>query len=70
MRSTEEIAALQSYLTPPGEPAIDFEDIPTIQRWARLLLPNKQVARSAWKDGRKNNNRNSRNVKVCPILVR
>ena len=39
-----------------------------IQKWARLLLPNRQEVRSAWKDGRRSNGRNSRNVKVSFTL--
>ncbi|KAF8350962.1 hypothetical protein F5887DRAFT_189133 [Amanita rubescens] len=35
-----------------------------IQKWARLLLPNRQEVRSAWKDGRRSDGRNSRNVKL------
>ena len=66
LQSTGEMAALRSYLTSIGEDITDA-NIPVIQKWARLLLPNGQVARSAWKDGRKNNNRNSRNVKVCIV---
>lgn len=41
--------------------------LPRIKKWARLLLPNKQVARSAWRETTKAREqvRMSRNVKVC-----
>ncbi|KIL69012.1 hypothetical protein M378DRAFT_70434 [Amanita muscaria Koide BX008] len=35
-----------------------------IQKWARLLLPNQQIARSLWRDGRTQDGRTSRNVKL------
>lgn len=40
---------------------------PKIVRWARLRLPNGQVARSRWKEALKpiNKIRTARNVKVC-----
>ncbi|KAG1766975.1 hypothetical protein EDD22DRAFT_773620 [Suillus occidentalis] len=28
----------------------DGRELPRIKRWARLLLPNKQIARSAWRE--------------------
>jgi hypothetical protein len=40
----------------------------SIIRWARLRLPNGQIARCAWKEIQNNNTRNSRNVKVIVIL--
>ena len=41
----------------------------SILRWARLLLPNGQVARCTWKEksGRERNVRCARNVKVCVL---
>ncbi|KAM6490940.1 hypothetical protein JOM56_013644 [Amanita muscaria] len=36
----------------------------SIRKWARLLLPNQQVARSLWRDGRGEGGRTSRNVKL------
>ncbi|KAM6499020.1 hypothetical protein JOM56_004528, partial [Amanita muscaria] len=33
-------------------------------KWARLLLPNQQIARSSWRDGRAVDGRISRNVKL------
>ncbi|KAM6494801.1 hypothetical protein JOM56_009424 [Amanita muscaria] len=36
----------------------------SIRKWARLLLPNQQVARPLWRDGRGEGGRTSRNVKV------
>ena len=43
------------------------EQIPCITRWARLRLPNGQIARSAWKEHCKplEKVRMARNVKVC-----
>jgi hypothetical protein len=38
------------------------------RKWARLLLPNQQIARSIWRDGRAENGRISRNVKVSMLL--
>ncbi|KAM6489653.1 hypothetical protein JOM56_014889, partial [Amanita muscaria] len=35
-----------------------------IQKWARLLLPNQQIARSLWRDGRTQDGRTSRNLNV------
>lgn len=41
-----------------------------VVRWARLSLPNGQIARSLWKESRRplNKLRTSRNVKVRPSL--
>jgi hypothetical protein len=39
------------------------------RKWARLLLPNQQIARSLWRDGRAENGRISRNVKVIILLA-
>ncbi|KAM6499015.1 hypothetical protein JOM56_006963, partial [Amanita muscaria] len=33
-------------------------------KWARLLLPNQQIARSKWRDGRAQDGRTSRNLNV------
>ena len=40
---------------------------PMVTRWARLRLPNGQIARSAWKEKEKAKVRISRNVKVGKI---
>ncbi|KAJ7127982.1 hypothetical protein C8R44DRAFT_616530 [Mycena epipterygia] len=42
---------------------------PSLQRWARLRLPNGQIARSAWKEKQKalNKVRMARNVRVGPV---
>ena len=55
---------LRNYLPPNQE-------IPRFDKWARLLLPNGQIARSAWREMLKSqeNLRVSRNVKVCLLLV-
>ncbi|KAG1768973.1 hypothetical protein EDD22DRAFT_771576 [Suillus occidentalis] len=44
----------------------DGRELPRIKRWARLLLPNKQIARSAWREMTKplDQTRMSRNVKL------
>jgi hypothetical protein len=45
----------------------------TLRKWARVQLPNGQVARSAWQEKeeeKKKHYRNSRNIKVRPILSR
>jgi len=47
----------------------DGHQLPRIQRWARLQLPNGQIARSAWRETLKplEKTRMSRNVKVIFI---
>jgi hypothetical protein len=37
----------------------------SIVRWARLQLPNGDIARSAWKELQNRNTRTSHNVQVC-----
>ncbi|KAH9940153.1 uncharacterized protein BXZ73DRAFT_88838 [Epithele typhae] len=66
---TEEGNALREYLKehdPPNKAL--YEDAPAfrVARWARLLLPNGQIARSYWKEGGKTKPklRVSRNVKI------
>jgi hypothetical protein len=46
-------------------------DYLAVHRWARLRLPNGQVARSLWKESLKplTKTRMSRNVKVCKCIV-
>ena len=43
---------------------MDDEWQPMVTRWARLRLPNGQIARSAWKEKEKAKVRITRNVKV------
>jgi hypothetical protein len=45
---------------------IEIPSAPPITKWARLRLPNGQVARSAWKENAMTKQpRMARNVKVC-----
>jgi hypothetical protein len=61
----EEGETICSFLENAGDPVQHV----LIQRWARLCLPNGQIARSAWKEeGIRENIRMARNVKVCDIL--
>jgi hypothetical protein len=64
-----EIAPIQSYLQEFGE-TFHPDWIPVVVKWARLRLPNGQIARSAWKEKQsKHPVRTSRNVKVCNFLL-
>jgi hypothetical protein len=58
--------ALLSYLK-DAHSTVDENWTPTICRWARLHLPNGQIARSAWKEKIKplNKVQMARNIKVC-----
>lgn len=58
--------ALITYLKEAHDVPLDGWS-PTIARWARLRLPNGQVARSAWKEKLKplSKVRIARNIKVC-----
>ncbi len=62
-----ELVALNTYICRAGVPSA--RDTPRrIRRWARLYLPNKQVAKSEWKeDQRMGPVRRSRNVLVCHL---
>lgn len=62
-----EAVALKKYLQNRHFLALGEGWAPKITRWARLRLPNGQVARSKWKEALKPNNkiRTARNVKVC-----
>ena len=42
----------------------------SVQRWARLRLPNRQVCRTSWKEVGNNMTRISRNVKVCVFTLK
>ena len=57
---------LLKYLKDVYNAPMDEDWIPTISRWARLRLPNGQVARSTWNEKMKplNKVRMSRNIKV------
>jgi hypothetical protein len=49
--------------------ALSSDWVPACTRWARLRLPNQQVARALWKEGKSpRTGRRSRNVKVTFIL--
>ena len=67
-----EASAIRSFLLSMGE--ADTEKTrnwkPSVMRWARLRLPNGQVARSLWKEQTKHITklRTSRNVKVSNIV--
>lgn len=50
--ATTETQAIQRRLVQLGENFAD-DAVPMIRRWARLLLPNGQVARCLWKEGAK-----------------
>jgi hypothetical protein len=62
-----EINAFAAYLTDIHALQIADDWSPKIARWARLRLPNGQIARSAWKEQLKplQKVRMARNVKVC-----
>ena len=63
----QEAGALLHYLgSAAAEGSVDCDWCPKVTRWARLRLPNGQVARSHWKDSLKplGKLRTSRNVKV------
>ena len=66
MKANEAIA-LKKYLQNFHFLALGEGWTPKITRWARLRLPNGQVARSQWKEALKpiNKIRTARNVKVC-----
>ncbi|KAF7323224.1 hypothetical protein HMN09_00103100 [Mycena chlorophos] len=57
----ERARAMREYLVPDGDPEAEV----CVKRWARLRLPNGQIARSAWKEKMKSprNVRMARNVK-------
>jgi hypothetical protein len=64
--NTSEKNAFARYLKDTCGIDIDEDWSPVLARWARLRLPNGQVARSAWKENLKplNKVRMARNVKV------
>jgi len=60
-----ELHAIRKYVTRDGHNLSDFWE-PRVRRWARVRLPNGQVARSSWKESTKSLDqlRVSRNLKV------
>ena len=62
-----ETQAFHQFLSTCGDITTDIASL-SIRRWARLRLPNGQLARSAWKENENRATRNTRNVKVCCIL--
>ncbi len=61
--------AIRAYVEAHGVHLNDPRWAPVVRRWARLLLPNGQIARTAWKEreieGKGRDLRRSRMVKVC-----
>jgi hypothetical protein len=68
--NASEKVAFAGYLKDINDIDIDEDWSPVLTRWARLRLPNGQVARSAWKEQLKplNKVRMARNVKVWYIF--
>ncbi len=65
----QERTAILQFLRPSAVDTDMHENaVVKVRKWARLLLPNGQIARSAWKEKLKplEHVRMSRNVKVCP----
>lgn len=65
--SASEEVAFAAYLKDSHGIDVNANWSPTLTRWARLRLPNGQVARSAWKEKLKplHKVRMARNIKVC-----
>ncbi|KAH7905890.1 hypothetical protein BJ138DRAFT_1072332, partial [Hygrophoropsis aurantiaca] len=63
--STEERHAIQRYIENSENVALPPNWCPRVRKWARIRLPNGQVARSAWKENQKplDKVRMARNVK-------
>ena len=59
-----QIRALTKFFTKNGKPNRISDGTFSLQRWARLRLPNGQIARCTWKELENEASRNSRNVKV------
>ncbi|KIL62030.1 hypothetical protein M378DRAFT_81837 [Amanita muscaria Koide BX008] len=67
-----EEAAVRRYLIARNRPLAAGASL-TLLKWARVQLPNGQIARCAWKEKneeRMTNYRNSRNIKVRFIILR
>jgi hypothetical protein len=67
-----EADAIKSYIQKMGVPEQEYDQgDPRIVRWARLRLPNGQIARLAWKEKLKPlaRLRTSRNVKVSRLRL-
>ncbi len=45
-----EAVAIRAYVTGNGIQLKDPRWAPVVRRWGRLLLPNGQIARTAWKE--------------------
>jgi hypothetical protein len=58
-----EADAVRAFLTAHGEMTAS-----STRRWARLRLPNGQLARSRWRELLNKNTRNSRNIKVRTLV--
>ncbi|KIL55864.1 hypothetical protein M378DRAFT_90191, partial [Amanita muscaria Koide BX008] len=65
VRDVMQINALINFFTQHGKPERISDGKFSLERWARLRLPNGQIARCAWKEIENGLTRNSRNVKVC-----
>lgn len=65
-----EAAALHNYLS-AIDPAINPADFYKVMRWARILLPNGQIARSLWKEANIPSEKiqTARNVKVSSLFT-
>jgi hypothetical protein len=65
-----EAAAFRDYMREIEGHTVSDDWCPSVSRWARLRLPNGQIARSAWKEMLKplEKLRKARVVKVCLTL--
>ncbi|KIL54551.1 hypothetical protein M378DRAFT_18778 [Amanita muscaria Koide BX008] len=63
VRDVMQINALINFFTQHGKPERISDGKFSLERWARLCLPNGQIARCAWKEIENGLTRNSRNVK-------
>ncbi|KAJ7732354.1 hypothetical protein DFH07DRAFT_990903, partial [Mycena maculata] len=63
--------AIKSYLEDATGETYPENLVPSLQRWARLRLPNGQIARSAWKEKQKalKNVRMARNIHFTDTVV-
>ncbi|PBK58880.1 hypothetical protein ARMSODRAFT_1009949, partial [Armillaria solidipes] len=63
-----EVDALRVYKESKGDTISDDWD-PSIMKWARVQLPNNQIARSRWKEGKRpvSQVRSSRNIKIVDV---
>jgi hypothetical protein len=65
-----EAVALRVYIQEVGGQTLPHDWCPSVSRWARLRLPNGQIARSLWKESQKplERLRIARNVKASRLL--